>query len=92
MIRIFAFAAGTFFVAVTALADPCADLVRKAETGLKMQGLDTATRQTLEELLRDGQSGDVSRCTKSARNMFQSSPEGEKAPAKNLCSNPETTV
>ncbi len=76
----------------SALADPCTDLTETAKSALSMQGLDDETRSQLEELLRAGQSGDPAMCEKMTGSVFQSSPEGEKAPSRHRCKDTETTV
>jgi hypothetical protein len=92
MKQIVSFGIILFAMSAVAAADPCTDLVRQAQTGLQMQGLDSDTRETLEDMLRDGRSGDIGRCQQATRNVFQSSPEGEKAPARNRCSDQAHTV
>jgi hypothetical protein len=75
-----------------AKADACSDLVDMAQKGLSMQGLDTETKSQLEQLLDAGKSGDLSRCDQATGSIFQSSPEGERAPTGHRCSKTPETV
>jgi hypothetical protein len=76
----------------SAQAGACADLMNSARSALSMEGLDETTRSQLEELLRAAQSGDPSQCEKATGSIFQSSPEGEKAPTVYRCKDSEKTV
>ncbi len=67
-------------------ADPCTDLVDSARTALSMEGLDPSTRSQLEQLLKAGQAGDPLQCEKATGSIFQSSPDGERGPASQKCS------
>jgi hypothetical protein len=90
---VFAACCMMFAVSGTARADSCGDLVNQARSALQMQGLDESTRNDLESLLRDGRSGDPLRCDQATGSLFQSSPEGEKAPQKqHRCKESENTV
>jgi hypothetical protein len=44
-------------------ADACTELASQAETALKMEGLDPAMREQLEQLREVGRSGDIEQCT-----------------------------
>ncbi len=75
-----------------AQADACSDLMSSARSALSMEGLDETTRTQLNDLLRAAQSGDPMQCEKATGSIFQSSPEGEKAPFVQRCKESENTV
>lgn len=85
-------AAITSFFSPQVMADPCKDLVDMAQKGLSMEGLDAETKFQLQELMDTGKSGNVARCDQVTGSIFQSSPEGERAPAVQRCSKTAETV
>ena len=66
----------------SAMAGSCQDLAAMANSALSMQGLDSETKLQLNELLDAARSGDPAKCDQMTGTIFQSSPEGEKAPAR----------
>jgi hypothetical protein len=76
----------------SAQADTCGDLVNTAKAALSMEGLDQSTRDQLQELMRAGRSGDATQCEKATGSIFQSSPEGERAPVMQRCNEMEKSV
>jgi hypothetical protein len=89
---VFASAVAVVMWSGAAQADSCSDLMSSARSALSMEGLDETTRMQLNDLLRAAQSGDPSQCEKATGSIFQSSPEGEKAPAIHRCNESEKTV
>jgi hypothetical protein len=76
----------------SAQADSCSDLANSAKSALSMEGLDETTITQLKDLLRAAQSGDPLQCDKATGSIFQSSPEGEKAPYVQRCKEQENSV
>ncbi len=70
------------WLAMPAHADTCSDLADRAKAALSMKGLDEQTISDLQGLLKESRSGDPLRCEQATGSIFQSSPEGEKAPAR----------
>jgi hypothetical protein len=87
--------ASAFVLAIlsgAAQADACSDLANSAKSALSMEGLDETTVSQLKDLLRAAQSGDPLQCEKATGSIFQSSPEGEKAPFVQRCKEQENSV
>jgi hypothetical protein len=59
-------------MSASAAADPCSDLVSKAQLGLQQQGLDESSKNQLEELLGVGRAGDISACQSAATGSLMS--------------------
>jgi hypothetical protein len=83
----------TAIFAGPAHADSCSDLAEMANNALSMKGLDQQTITDLQSLLKESRSGDPMRCQQATGSIFQSSPEGERAPARRQkCQDEATSV
>jgi hypothetical protein len=81
------------WLAIPAQADTCSDLADRAKAALSMKGLDEQTISDLQGLLKESRSGDPMRCEQATGSIFQSSPEGEKAPARDKkCKDEQNSV